>query len=58
LHSGFVISEIALAVVLLVAAGILGRTLLRVSSLDPGVNIRNVLVTRMALAPGTLANPG
>ena len=58
LHSGFVISEIALAVVLLVAAGMLGRTLLRVSSLDPGVNIRNVLVTRMALAPGTLANPG
>ncbi len=58
LHCGFVISEIALAVVLLVAAGMFGRTLLRVSSLDPGVNIRNVLVTRMALAPGTLANPG
>jgi putative ABC transport system permease protein len=57
LHSGFVISEIALAVVLLVAAGMLGRTLLRLSSLDPGVNIRNVLVTRMALAPGVLANP-
>ena len=29
LHRGFVISEIALAVVLLVAAGMLGRTLLR-----------------------------
>ena len=58
LHSGFVMSEIALAVVLLVSAGMFRRTLLRVSSLDPGVNIRNVLVTRMALAPGTLANPG
>jgi putative ABC transport system permease protein len=57
LHGGFVISEIALAVVLLVSAGILGRTLLRQSSLDPGVNIRNVLVTRMALSPGTLADP-
>jgi predicted permease len=56
LHYGFVISEIALAVVLLVSAGILGRTLLRLSSLDAGVNIRNVLVTRMALSPGTLAN--
>jgi predicted permease len=57
LHSVFVISEIALAVVLLVAAGILGRTLLRLSSLQPGLDIRNVLVTRMALSPGTLGNP-
>jgi predicted permease len=57
LHSVFVISEIALAVVLLVAAGILGRTLLRLSALQPGLDIRNVLVTRMALSPGTLANP-
>ena len=57
LHSAFAISEMALAVVLLVAAGLLGRTLLRVSSLDPGVNIHNVLVTRMALSPGVLADP-
>src|SRR5581483_6778112 len=57
LHSGFVISEIALAVVLLISAGMLGRTLLYLSSLDPGVDIRNVLVARMALSPGTLANP-
>jgi len=57
LHGSFVISEIALAVVLLVSAGMLGRTLLHLSSLDPGVNIRNVLVTRMALSPATLANP-
>ncbi len=57
LHSGFVISEVALAVVLLVAAGMLGRTLLRLSSLNPGVNIRNVLVTRMALSPAALSNP-
>ena len=57
LHGAFVVSEIALAVVLLVSAGMLGRTLLHLSSLDPGVNIRNVLVTRMALSPGTLADP-
>ena len=57
LHSGFVISEIGLAVVLLVSTGILGRTLLRLSSLDPGVNVRNVLVSRMALSPGALADP-
>src|SRR5262249_51647674 len=57
LHSSFVVSEITLAVVLLVAAGILGRTLLRLASLNPGVNINNVLVTRVALSPATLANP-
>src|SRR5438876_3505125 len=50
-HSTFVIAEIALAVVLLVCAGVLGRTLLRLSSLDPGVNIHNVLVARVALSP-------
>jgi predicted permease len=57
LHGGFVISEIALAVVLLVSSGMLGRTLLHLSSLDPGVNIRNVLISRMALSPATLPNP-
>jgi predicted permease len=57
LHAAFVISEIALAVVLLVAAGMLGRTLLRVSSFEPGVNVHNVLVTRMALSPAVLADP-
>ena len=57
LHGGFVMSEIALAVVLLVSAGMLGRALLRLSHLDPGVNIRNVLVARMALSPGALVDP-
>ena len=56
IHSGFVISEIALAVVLLVSAGMLGRMLLRLSFLDPGVNIHNVLTTRVALSPASLAN--
>jgi predicted permease len=57
MHSGFVVSEIALAVVLLVAAGMLGRTLLRLSSVDPGVDIRNVLITRVALSPSALKGP-
>jgi predicted permease len=57
LHSSFVVSEIALAVVLLVSAGILGKTLLRLSSLDPGIDTRNLLITRTALAPSVLANP-
>jgi putative ABC transport system permease protein len=58
LHSGFVIAEIALAVVLLVSAGMLGRTMLHLSSLDPGVNIKNVLTARTALSPDTVANAG
>jgi predicted permease len=57
LHSAFVISEITLAIVLLVSAGMLGRTLLRLASLDPGVDIHNVLVARTALSPATLADP-
>jgi putative ABC transport system permease protein len=57
LHSGFVMCEIALAVVLLVAAGLLGRTLLRLSSVDPGVNVQNVLIARVALSPSVIMNP-
>ena len=56
-HGGFVIAEIALAVVLLVSAGMLGRTLLHVAALDPGVNLHNVLISRMGLSPATLADP-
>jgi len=58
LHSSFVVSEIALAVVLLVSTGILGRTLLRLSSLDTGINFHNILITRMALSSDALAKPG
>ncbi len=57
LHGFFVVGELALAVVLLVSAGLLGRTFLSLSSIDPGIDIRNVLVTRMALSPATLADP-
>src|SRR6266480_320849 len=57
LHSAFVISEIALAIVLLVAAGMLGRTLLHASSLSPGLDIHNLLVMRMALSPASLTDP-
>lgn len=57
LHRAFVIAEIAIAMVLLVSAGILGRTLLRLAAVDPGVNIRNVLTARIALSPTTLADP-
>lgn len=57
LHGAFVVVEIALAVTLLVSAGMLGRTLLRLTALDPGVNLQNVITARMALSPATLARP-
>ena len=57
LHAVFVAAEIALAVVLLVSAGLLGRTMLRLSALDPGVDVHNVLTARTALSPATLADP-
>jgi predicted permease len=57
LHSIFVVVEMAIAVVLLIAAGMLGRTLLRVSSLDPGFDPHNVLITQVGLSSDALANP-
>jgi predicted permease len=57
LHGAFVVSQIALAFVLLAAAGMLGRALLRVDSLDPGVDTHNVLIARMALSPAVLTEP-
>ena len=57
LQSAYVIAEVALAVVLLVSAGMLGRTLLSLSSLNPGVNVHNVLTGHFALSPNALANP-
>jgi len=57
LHGAFVISEIALSVVLLVSAAMIGRTLLRQASLDPGIEVHNVMTARAALSPATLASP-
>lgn len=57
LQSIFVIAEIALAVVLLVSAGMLGHTLLALSSLAPGFNLHNVMAAHLALSPSALGNP-
>jgi predicted permease len=57
LHNGFVIAEIGLAVVLLVSAGMLGRTVLRLSTVDPGVRMEHVLTARMSVSPTVLQNP-
>ncbi len=58
LHSAFVVSEVALAIVLLVCAGMLGRMLQRLSALDPGLNVHNVLTARTALSPSILTDAG
>ena len=57
LHGSFVVAEIALALVLLISAGLLGRMLLRILSVDPGIDARNVLVARVALSPTVLEGP-
>lgn len=57
LQSAFVVSQIALAFVLLTSASMLGKTLLTLSSRDPGFNLHNVLTARFALSPSALENP-
>ncbi|HEY3740001.1 MAG TPA: ABC transporter permease [Bryobacteraceae bacterium] len=57
LHGGFVVVQLTLAVVLLVSSGMLARTLLQLSNVDPGIDIHNILVARAALSPSTLENP-
>src|SRR6185312_11564504 len=58
LQNAFVVSEVALAIMLLVGAAMFGRTLLRLSSLDPGVDVHDVLVARVGLSAQSLASPG
>lgn len=55
--SAFVVCQIALALVLLSAAGVLGRTLVRFASLNPGIEIHNAMSARVALSPAVLTNP-
>src|SRR5438874_11499344 len=57
LHGIFVISEIALAIILLVSVGMLGRTLLHLSSLVAVVDVLIVLVTRLALSVAEFSAP-
>ena len=55
-QSVFVVSEMALALVLLTGAGLMIRTLARLWSVNPGFNPQNVLVFDVTLAPSLGAN--
>ncbi len=49
LHGALVIAEVALAIVLLAGAGLLIRTFLHLTSLDPGFDRNGVLTLRMSV---------
>jgi len=57
LHSGFVIAEVGLAVVLLASAGLLGSAMLRLNALNLGLNPTNVVAGRVAMPAPVLAVP-
>jgi predicted permease len=56
-QSIFVVSEVALALVLLVGAGLLIRTLQRLWDVNPGLNPQHVLTMQVALSPTLLDDP-
>ncbi|REJ85529.1 MAG: ABC transporter permease [Acidobacteria bacterium] len=51
LRSGLVVAEVALALVLLLAAGVLVRSFLALTRVDLGVDTERVLMTRVNLSP-------
>ena len=56
-QSGLVMAEIALALVLLVGSGLLIRSFVRLTSVDPGYDTRDVLAARIRLTPSRYADP-
>lgn len=56
-RSVLVVSEVALSMVLLVGAGLMIRSLSRLRNVDPGMAVRNVAVTDIALSRVKYAKP-
>jgi predicted permease len=57
LHACLVAVELALAVALVASTGVLGWSLLQLSSTPTGLDAQNVLAARFALSPGNLSSP-
>jgi predicted permease len=56
-QSMFVISEMAMALVLLAGAGLMIRSLMRLWTVDPGFNPQNVLTIGLSLPPSMMTAP-
>ena len=57
LHQALVIAEVALTLVLLIGAGLLIRSFLRLRNVDTGLNPRGVLTMQIVLPASRYANP-
>lgn len=56
-RSGLVVAEVALAFMLLTGAGLLMRSLFKLSAVDPGFDAQNVLTFRLPVAQGQYPDP-
>src|SRR5262249_23255721 len=57
LRNMLILSEVALSLLLLICAGLLGKSFLRLQSVAPGFEIKNLLVMRLSLPKAQYDKP-
>ena len=57
-RNGFVIAQVAIALILLVGSGLLARSFQRMRAVDPGFSTDRVLTLRLTLPPATYRSAG